>query len=174
MRVQNQPKGVDLVIEAVHALDEAKKARLQVEIALQEAKTRESEAESRLHELIAQGRCDHGPNPEPSPVPSNGSTTSAKVNGRSVPLNLDDKTIPICWRIAWMLVAGPQLDYQQTAERIWGSGLDKTVAKNRVNAQVTRLKKLGVAKTLGGNRFEIDRQKLEVLSKLPVSREATS
>lgn len=155
-------------------MDEAKKARLAVETALQEAKTRESEAESRLREIIAQGRCGHGPTPEPRPVESKDSTTNAKVNGRSVPLDLDDKTIPICWRIAWMLVGDPQLDYQQTAERIWGHGLDKTVAKNRVNAQVTRLKKLGVAKTLGGNRFEIDRQRLEVLSKLPVSGEATS
>jgi hypothetical protein len=75
------------------------------------------------------------------------------------------ETAAICWRLGFQLLENPELDYQATAEAIWGPGLDKTVAKNRVNAHVTRLRQLGIARSLGGNRFEINATRLAELSK---------
>ena len=74
----------------------------------------------------------------------------------------------ICWRIAFQLLDNPELDYQATAEAIWGPGLNKTVAKNRVNGHVTRLRQLGIARSLGSNLFEINAIRLAEVSKIPL------
>jgi hypothetical protein len=76
--------------------------------------------------------------------------------------------VPIFVRLAQRLLLNSELDYQQTAAEFWGPGLSHMVAKNRVNAHVTRLRQLGIARSLGSNRFEIDPIKLAELSKIPV------
>jgi hypothetical protein len=70
--------------------------------------------------------------------------------------------------VAFQLLEHPELDYQATAEALWGPGLDAYTAKNRVNAHVSRLRQLGVARSLGSNKFDIDASKLVELSKMSV------
>ena len=84
---------------------------------------------------------------------------------------MEDK-IPIVWRIAFQLLADPVMDYQRTAERLWGLNLNKGVAKNRVNAHITQLRKMGVVTSLGNNRFAVNKELLAKHSKLPMTTEA--
>ena len=103
------------------------------------------------------------------------SAEKAKVNGTSqekpkLIYALDDKSIPIVWRIAFMLLVDPVLDYQSTAHAIWGP-CDPQTAKNRVNAHLTQLKKSGVIESLGGNRYRVDKAKLVEESGLQLPEE---
>lgn len=160
MRVTQQPDGIDLIVAAARELEAARQQVQEAEAALDEARADEILAFQRLQELVNQGQCagNHAPAQK---RPDSGSRSSRSSS-------FDDQRIPIIWRIAFMLLEDPVLDYQRTAERIWGPGVDKDVAKNRVNAQMARMKNLGVAKTLGSRRYEIDRARLAEASGLPV------
>ncbi len=175
-----KPDGINSVIEAVHTLDLAKEKVTQLEGALSAAREDVEKADLRLRELVAHGVCQDDC---PPPKAVNGAKEAATTDATTVVIpskkapQKQSVIVPedtaICWKIAFRLLENPELDYQGTAEAIWGPGLDKKVAKNRVNAQVTRLKKLGVASALGGNRLEIDAAKLAELSKIPIPEGST-
>jgi hypothetical protein len=169
MKVSEQPVGIDLVREAVHKLDASEKriadqeavvAQKRANLASEEAvlaklRAEHAQAEQRLADLISTGSCaHHHDHVDPSNI----------VNPI---VALEDKSVPIKWRIACMLLVDPILDYQETAARLWGSS-DKRTNKNRVNAHIQQLRRLGVLRTLGSNKFEVDRAKLAELSGLPV------
>lgn len=154
----------------------AKKNVADLTKALIKAKEVETKTEAHLQEVIAHGRCDddcppiQATNGSSQPTPGlNGSTQLRPQQEYVLP-----PSTPICWRIAFRLLENPELDYQCTAEAIWGSGLKKMVAKNRVNAQLTRLKTLRVIDSLGGNRYKVNVAKLVELSKIPVPPEAAA
>ena len=77
------------------------------------------------------------------------------------------KSLPIVWRIALMLADNPVLDYQGTARRLYGE-TDYLTAKNRVNAHIAELRKMGLVETLGRNTFRVQRAKLIQRSKRPL------
>jgi hypothetical protein len=79
---------------------------------------------------------------------------------------LTDTTIPIAWRIAFMLLHDPVLDYRATADAVWGP-VDMMTAKNRVSTHLAYLRRLGVITTLGSNGFKVDKAKLRELSGIP-------
>lgn len=174
-KIPVENEGIRLVVGAVHALDEAEKAVVTAEAGvtaaeatLAKAREAKAKAELRLQEAIAHGRCDDDC---PPIVPASNGHSSA--NGTPPVAQVQPKWVlppstPICWRIAFRLVENPEMDYQATAEAIWGKGLDKNVAKNRVGAQLSRLKDLGVIKTLGGNRYEVNLVRLSQLSKINI------
>ena len=60
--------------------------------------------------------------------------------------------------IALQLLRDPELDFMAVAEEIWGPGLDRKTARMRVYSGLSHLKRLGVARALGGCRYEIDQQ----------------
>lgn len=132
-------------------LEAAKVALTDAEAMLAVALAQEKEALERLAAIEAEP-----PPRAPRPRPAR---AVAPPPARPPDPVLKDRSIPIVWRIAIMLLHDPVLDYQSTAEALWGP-LDHRTAKNRVNAHVTQLRRMGVAKTLGGNRFEIDREQL--------------
>ncbi len=161
MRPTHQPEGIELIAEAVHAWEAAKAKTATAEVTLHKARAEEAAAVERLRALVAAGRCDH---------PSDARHGIKGVNGAGPkPLvSIDDESVPKVWRIGFMLFADPVLDYQGTAERLWGPGLDKKTAKNRVNAHVTHLKTLGVIETCGSNTFRVNPAKLAEHSGMPV------
>jgi hypothetical protein len=174
VRVTEQPTGIDLVRQAVYASDAAKQkvadqeavvAQKRADLASAEAmlaklRGEHADAEQRLADLITGGSCVHH-HPVPLPV-----ANPKNVDAKPV-VTLEDKSVPIKWRIACMLLVDPVLDYQGTAARLWGPSDNKT-AKNRVNAHVQELRRLGVVETLGSNKFRVDAMKLAELSGLPV------
>lgn len=179
MSVRDTPTGIEMIKDAVHGVErlarkvaeqEALVGEKRAELAAHEAELLKrraavAAAERRLHSLVASGACaTHGC--------THGHEAVANTNsGGDVPevplVSLDDQSVSIKWRIAFMLLADPVLDYQKTAERLYGP-LDPTTAKNRVNAHVQVLRNEGVVKTVGSNRFVVDRQKLAERSGLPV------
>ncbi len=189
MRVQDQPDGIDALITAVHAVDAAEAAIVEIRVRhqaeLAEAEARITQARANVRLVAAGARCE-----DDCPEPIHGTNGATKhtngatkhTNGVSkvatmAPSKLapeDDPKIAKCWRIAFMLLKDPVLDYQRTAERLWGPVVDKQVAKNRVNAQLTRLKKLLVIKSLGNNQYRVDRAMFAQKSGLPLPREAAS
>jgi hypothetical protein len=132
-------------------------------------------AERRLADLIASGACttengcSHGHAVSASDIATIVNATGNPANDTTETFAvLDQQDMPIRWRIALMLLANPVLDYQGTAERLYGPGLDYLTAKNRVNGHVTSLRKAGVLTRLGANTFRIDPAMLAELSGLPV------
>jgi len=180
MSVRDTPTGIEMIKDAVHGVErlarkvteqEALVGEKRAELAAHEAELLKrraavAAAERRLHSLVASGACAtrgciHG-----DEAANSNSNTTGDVP--EVPLvSLDDQSVSIKWRIAFMLLADPVLDYQKTAERLYGP-LDPTTAKNRGNAHVQVLRNEGVVKTVGSNRFVVDRQKLADRSGLPV------
>jgi hypothetical protein len=201
VKVSETPDGIALISDAVHGIDSLK-AREEVQrTAVAEARAvleeREAEltktakqrlaAEDRLRALIASGACaadcghDHGQAKVQAPDigKSNGvnGVSHSKSNGTHAPspkplIALDDEDHPIVWRIAFMLYANPVLDYRATADALWGPGLSPAKLKNRIGAHLTHLKTLGVVKSVGNNRYEVNAAKLAEHSGMPV--EATS
>jgi hypothetical protein len=157
------PTGIDLVLQYA---DEIRRCR--TDLAEKEAQREEAEkavvraqgavaaAERRLAELMSVGVC------------SSENCGSNHRQTQRLQYALNDESVPVVWRIGFMLAANPHLDYFGTAEAIWGPGLDKKVAKNRVNANIAQLRKLGVATALGKNTFQFDREMLTKRSKRPV------
>lgn len=162
------PTGIERVKEAVYASDAAKQKVADAQAALAMAQAEYRVAEANLASLIASGACaadcaslDH--------EHTNGHVTNGAVYApaRAKPLYaLTDKAVPKVWRIAFMLLADPILDYAYTSSTLWGP-CSKATAKNRVGAHLTHLKKLGVIKSLGANKYAVDKAKLAEQSGLP-------
>jgi hypothetical protein len=178
------PTGIDLVKRAVHEIDrisalvaecdavvQKKRAELaDADQALDAARKTLAAAEGQLAALVTTGRCGHEPlqAAPPSnlhvlfPAPKLPRAKNEPVVTKPPHPILDEQAIPKVWRIALMLADDPVLDYQGTAAKLWGPGLPKHVAKNRVNANIAQLRKLGVVvESLGNNEFKIDRAKLK-------------
>lgn len=84
-------------------------------------------------------------------------------------IDLDDPTIPKIWRIAFMLEANPVLDYQTTAQMLYGN-LDSKMARIRVNSHMSSLRKLGIVQSTGARVFKIDLELLVEKSGFHVHR----
>jgi hypothetical protein len=149
------PTNIELVVDAVHAVDRAKAKVEDAKKALAKAEAERADAEARLAAIVATGAC----------TKENGCThPHGSIVAPALPrITLEDKTVPIAWRIAFMLLENPVLDYQETARRLWGP-LNPTTAKNRVNGHMTILRNRGVVETIGSNRFSVDAAKLAELS----------
>lgn len=194
MRADTTPTGIERIKEAVHQSDrlagivsekqavvDQKRAELvEAENDLAKARGAHATAERVLAELVASGGCTpengcspdhpiHMPEPKPNGVAPKPNGVSAAATPRPKPqYALDDKSVPVLWRIGFMLLADPVLDYFGTAEVIWGPGLSKAIAKNRVNANIAQLRNLGVVTALGNNTFKVNREMLAKKSKRPV------
>lgn len=153
--MKNSPTGIEMIAAAVHEVDAARSKITQLNEALRAAQDDLRVAEQALVSLVASGACS-GEN----------ACTHAVT---AVPDPLADKSVRIIWRIALMLLANPVLDYQMTALRLWGPS-DRVTAKNRVNAHMQQLRKLGIVKTLGSNRFWVDVEKLAEKSGVAIER----
>lgn len=176
----HQSDRLQAVVSEKQAVVEQKRRELEeAENDFARARGAHAENERLLAELVASGGCtpENGCSHEvhASFAPTTEPKTPSKANGVAAPkpkpkpqYALDDKSVPVLWRIGFMLLADPVLDYFGTAEAIWGPGLSKAIAKNRVNANIAQLRKLGVAKALGNNTFKIDREMLAKKSKRPV------
>lgn len=165
--------GIHDVISAVHAFEAAEKARNELAAALAEAEARVEQARLRLAQFAGLAG-----SAAPAPVkasPENIGSAAAEMPEHLRAI-LQDESLAICWRIAKVLVEDPVLNYQATAEILYGPDVDKGVAKNRVNSHVSALKKLGVVTALGSNHHEVDKvklaEKLAELSGLPLPGEA--
>ena len=172
MRVTNQPNGIELIIAASAAVEEARRSVGECRTALNLAIEAEAKALKRLAELVAVGGCSdqtHGV-PKTSPPPQTSELPKSVV---------DDPNVPKQWRVAFALLEQDRLDYQRTAERIWGPVTNKKEAddaKNRISSNLQTLRKLGVVETLGSNRYRVNRELLAKLSGIPVppAEEASS
>lgn len=175
-----QPDGIDQIRQASREVDAAEERLSRAEAKLVEAqkvveaaKEEKATAYARLHALVTQGQCDHGPTPkskasDDSPVQKLRPVTPEPddVEG-SIPA-LDDRRTSIVWRIGFHLWRNPIIDYQYVAERVYGPGLDTATAKNRVASHLTQLRREGVATPRGGNRYDIDPEMLAKKSGIPV------
>lgn len=174
-RPRPEPEPVEQIAAAVHAWEEAKRSVEELQAALAEAELRAAEAKA-LVGRIAAVMASQEPAPEQPHIAAFEAQKSPiwKIKVTKSPYRslIENPAVSICWRLAFILLEDPVLDYQKTAELFWGSGLDKSVAKNRVNAQMTRLRKLDIVKTLGSNRYEVDRARLAEKSRLQVPEEA--
>ena len=158
-------KEIELVRAAVYAADAAKRKVVDAEKALARAKAEHADAEARLAAFVTPTRRDHE-TPSVSVTNDIGGATKAMMPKPIVAL--EDESVPKKYRIAFMLLADPVLDYQETAARLWPPTDPKT-AKNRVNAQVQQLRKEQIVKTLGSNRFAVDAVKLAEKSGIPTA-----
>lgn len=197
------PEGIDTIVAAVHEIDrlgvvvseregavQRKRDELAaVEAELTKAKDEHAGARAHLASLVATGACTTESCSYTHPKPNgqaktNGASNAAHTNGvhtnGTTPKKtgpkyaLNDESVPIVWRIGFMLLHDPVLDYQRTAEAIWGAGLEAYTAKNRVNAHVAQLRKLGVVESKGNNRFLVNRKALAEKSGLALPSEASS
>lgn len=157
-----QPEGMQLIVDAVHRIDDAKARLAEAEKAVEEARAEVAQANADLNALVAHGQC--GSECEPAAQRQAAPPKEPPVDTGP---SLDDESVKIVWRIAFQLWRDPVLDYQYVARMIWGE-LDKTKAKNRVNAHVTQLRKDNIVKTLGGNRFELDVDRFREKCPVPV------
>lgn len=167
------PQGIDLIREAVYAVDALKQQIADAEAVVVGLKADHLNAEVRLSSLIASGACT----PENGCDRDHAAKSEAKIQPTSAPqmepirvvvkpiVSLTDETVPIQWRLAAMLLADPVLDYKRTAATLWGA-TDKRTAKNRVNGHIQRLRYLKVVETLGSRRFRVDRDRFAKLSGL--------
>lgn len=148
------PDGIDLIRAAVHDVDSRadKVARAQAEY---------EAARERLRSLIASGACN-------ASCTNAGPAVTPIIAGKPPLINLDDPKVAKLWRLAFMLLANPVLDYQATAQRFYKDAPDALTAKNRVNAHMSQLRKLGIVKSIGERTFEIDRKRLAEKSKIPI------
>ena len=158
---ENNPTGIDLVLALADeirrcraSVAEKRALREEAEKAELRAQGEVTLAERRLAELIATGAC----------TAKNGCAHGAP----STPASALPEDAPKLWKIAFILLEQPTLDYERTAERIWGPGLDKKTAKNRISSNIAMLKTLTVVERLGKNTFKVNRVKLAEKSGLPV------
>lgn len=152
-RVKDIPDGITLVLKAGERLRAAQAATL-------EAKAAEDLAMADFRELLRAGACGancSGPTAEPEP---------ARPHAYSA---VDDVALAFHFRLAFYLIETPMLDYQTAADRIWGTGLERKVAKNRVSTHLARLRAAGIVTTQGSNRFVVDRERLAQLTGIGVT-----
>ena len=164
-----QPPGKAQIIDLVHRLDEAKARHAEAVQAADAASAEVEKLEGQLDQFLAAGRCE-----ENHLTPAPASKPGLPKPGDPAYPALEDKSVKKCWRIAFQLWRDPVLDYQYVAEKIWGPKVDKTTAKNRVNAHMTSLKNDGVVVAKGSNVFEVNPDKLAEKSHIPVPPKTTN
>jgi hypothetical protein len=151
------PDIFEMMIEGVRRIDKAHAEMVVAQQAFQEAVDKYNEAKAAVRELGEMA----------------GLVVKQQANPRNEGINyLKDASMAVRWRIAFYLLVHPKLDYQYAAEQLWGPGLDPKVAKNRVNAHVTALKRDGVAVAVGRATYKIVPHRLHELSKLPLPERA--
>lgn len=168
MRVHQQSR-VDAVVRAVDNLRTAEAALRQVrerhQLELADAEREVVRARARVEQLVGGDT-------------TQGEVESQKLTREDFPdyfgppqaRKTNDAEIPKCWRVAFRLLRDPIVDYQAMARELWpNERLDRKTAKNRVNAQLTRLRRdLQVIQRTGSNRYEVNRAKLEELAPCPI------
>lgn len=148
------------MIQAVRTLEAADAKVAEAEEALTAARQEQERAAKHLDSLIAHGRCT------PDVCPDAG-REAPPVNDRTPAL--DDPSVSIIWRIAFHLWrTGGVLKCREIAEGIYGPGLDRIKAKNRVNSHMTQLRKDGVIMPVGRALYEVDQHRLAELSGIQV------
>ena len=175
-RVKRTPTGIEKIKKAVYEADDAQRKVVEAEDVLAKAKREHAAAEARLAELVAAGACagangcSHHDEPLAAETRTGEPATCVIAETEQKALvALDDESVPKKYRIAFALLANPILDYQRTAEGIWGP-LAKGVAKNRVNSQMQTLKAEDIVETLGQNRYRVNRERLAERSGIPIPR----
>ena len=153
-----QPEGIELIAAAVHEWEAAREELAQAEISLREARSKVDQAAAKVRQLAVHAQCT-----DECPDRGKGGARESKYDSIIV-----DQEVPIVWRLGFMLLRDPVLDYQAAAATIWDDNPDKKTAKNRVNVHVQRLKSMGVVSSLGSNRFEIDPTLLAEKSGVPI------
>lgn len=188
------PTGIELITEAVHALDAAKQKIADAEAALSAAKAALAQAHAghaaakeHLEKLVASGRCITNGCTHEHHTPTNGAkaVTNGTTNGKAAVLALkkteskyaalDNTDMKIVWRIAFQLLADPVVDYAAYGERLWGPDVPFKTVKNRLSTNLAYLCKesIGVAEALGSNKYRINKAKLAEKSRLPVPEAAS-
>jgi hypothetical protein len=178
-----------MIADAVHGIDrlkaelaacEAAEAEAIAEVERRRGETEKKRAklrlaESRLRDLIASGTCGPDCGHDHSTVKSIAAPSESKPKPPLAPKPVKSPakpkskryTGPIAYRLAFMLLENPVLDYGRTAAALWGP-LDKRTAKNRISSQLAFLRKRGIITTLGSNRYQVNAAKLAECSGMPV------
>lgn len=184
------PTGIELIKQAVYAIDAAKQKIADAEAALARARGEHAAAEENLAKLVASGACitngctheHHATTNGVQPV-TNGTTNGVPSKVAAVTLKktqpkfaaLENKDMKIVWRIAFQLLADPVVDYAAYGERLWGPDVPFKTVKNRLSTNLAYLCKenIGVAEALGSNTYRINKAKLAEKSRLPVPEAAS-
>lgn len=153
---------VQAVIAAVHALDQAKtdwaiaqhgfeEAREKLQLSEKALKS----AEAHLQQLVA------------TKAPSPPLSTASRLRYR-----LPDD-LPLCWRLGFLILESPKLDYAGWGKKLWEEDLAIDVVRNRLSTHLDRLKKLGVI-VRDGDSYGVNAAKLAEHSGVTITREAVS